>query len=58
MNPRKYITDPKILLEEGKAIMTSSDESKYQLRAPSSPLHEKFFLNQAKKIRNLLDFFL
>ena len=32
MNPRKYITDPKILLEEGKAIMTYSDESKYQLR--------------------------
>ena len=26
MNPRKYITDPKILLEEGKAIMTSERE--------------------------------
>lgn len=32
MNLRKYSTDPAILLEQGKAIMTSSDESKYLFR--------------------------
>lgn len=32
MNARKYSTDPKVLLEQGKAIMTSSDESKYLFR--------------------------
>ena len=32
MNLRKYNTDPAILLEQGKAIMTSSDESKYLFR--------------------------
>jgi transposase len=29
MNNRKYHTDPEILLANGKAIMSSSDESKY-----------------------------
>lgn len=32
MNNRKYHTDPEILLAQGKAIMTSSDESKYLFR--------------------------
>lgn len=32
MNVRKYNTDPKILLEQGKAIMSSSDDSKYHFR--------------------------
>ena len=32
MNLRKYGIDPAILLEQGKAIMTSSDESKYLFR--------------------------
>ena len=32
MNNRKYITDPAILLEQGKAIMSSSDESRYLFR--------------------------
>ena len=32
MNARKYSTDPALLLEQGKAIMTSSDESKYLFR--------------------------
>lgn len=32
MNLRKYSTDPAILLEQGKAIMTRSDESKYLFR--------------------------
>lgn len=32
MNLRKYSTDPAVLLEQGKAIMTSSDESKYLFR--------------------------
>ena len=32
MNLRKYSTDPAILLEQGKAIMTSSDESRYLFR--------------------------
>ena len=32
MNSRKYNTDPKVLLEQGKAIMTSSDESKFLFR--------------------------
>ena len=32
MNSRKYSTDPALLLEQGKAIMTSSDESKYLFR--------------------------
>ena len=32
MNVRKYNTDPEILLEQGKAIMSSSDDSKYHFR--------------------------
>ena len=32
MNLRKYSTDPAVLLEQGKAIMTSSEESKYLFR--------------------------
>lgn len=32
MNNRKYNSDPKLLLEQGKAIMTSSDESRYLFR--------------------------
>lgn len=32
MNLRKYSTDPKVLLEQGKAIMSSSDETKYLFR--------------------------
>ena len=32
MNLRKYSTDPAILLEQGKAIMSSSEESKYLFR--------------------------
>ena len=32
MNSRKYNTDPALLLEQGKAIMTSSNESKYLFR--------------------------
>jgi transposase len=32
MNLRKYNTDPALLLEQGKAIMSSSDESKYLFR--------------------------
>ena len=32
MNLRKYSTDPKVLLEEGKAIMSSSNETKYLFR--------------------------
>ena len=32
MNLRKYSTDPSVLLEQGKAIMSSSDESKYLFR--------------------------
>ena len=32
MNLRKYNTDPKILLEQGKAIMSSSDETKFLFR--------------------------
>ena len=32
MNLRKYSTDPAILLEQGRAIMTSLDESKYLFR--------------------------
>lgn len=32
MNKRKYHTDPEILLEQGKAIMSSSDESKFHFR--------------------------
>ncbi len=32
MNLRKYSTDPALLLEQGKAIMTSSEESKYLFR--------------------------
>lgn len=32
MNNRKYNNDPKALLEQGKAIMSSSDESKYHFR--------------------------
>ena len=32
MNSRKYSTDPAVLLEQGKAIMTSSDESIYLFR--------------------------
>jgi transposase len=32
MNSRKYNTDPKTLLEQGKLIMTSSDESKFLFR--------------------------
>ncbi len=32
MNTRKYNTDPSLLLEQGKAIMSSSDESKYLFR--------------------------
>ena len=32
MNARKYSTDPKILLEQGKAIMSSSDESVFLFR--------------------------
>lgn len=32
MNNRKYNTDPSVLLEQGKAIMSSSDEAKYLFR--------------------------
>ena len=32
MNSRKYSTDPAILLEQGKAIMASSDESRFLFR--------------------------
>lgn len=32
MNKRKYNTDPEILLMQGKAIMSSSDESRYHFR--------------------------
>ena len=32
MNSRKYNTDPSILLEQGKAIMSSTDESRYLFR--------------------------
>ena len=32
MNLRKYSIDPAILLEQGKAIMTSSDETRYLFR--------------------------
>lgn len=32
MNNRKYHTDPEILLAQGQAIMTSTDESKYLFR--------------------------
>ena len=32
MNKRKYNTDPEILLQQGKAIMSSSDESRYHFR--------------------------
>lgn len=32
MNLRKYSTDPKVLLEQGKAIMSSSNETKYLFR--------------------------
>ena len=32
MNNRKYHTDPAELLEQGKAIMSSSDESKYHFK--------------------------
>ncbi len=32
MNKRKYHTDPEILLEQGKAIMSSTDESKFHFR--------------------------
>ena len=32
MNNRKYKTDPEILLEQGKEIMSSSDEAKYHFR--------------------------
>lgn len=32
MNNRKYNTDPALLLEQGKAIMTSSDESRFHFR--------------------------
>lgn len=32
MNSRRYHTDPRILLAQGQAIMSSSDESKYLFR--------------------------
>lgn len=32
MNNRKYNTNPKLLLEQGKAIMASSDESRFHFR--------------------------
>lgn len=32
MNSRKYSTDPAVLLEQGKAIMTSSDETRFLFR--------------------------
>lgn len=32
MNARKYNTDPALLLEQGKAIMSSNDESRYLFR--------------------------
>ena len=32
MNKRKYSTDPGILLEQGKAIMSSTDESRFHFR--------------------------
>ena len=32
MNKRKYKSDPQALLDEGKAIMTSSDESRFHFR--------------------------
>ena len=32
MNTRKYKTDPAILLSQGKAIMSSSDESRFHFR--------------------------
>ena len=32
MNNRKYNTNPELLLQQGKAIMSSSDESRYHFR--------------------------
>ena len=32
MNNRKYNTDPELLLKQGKAIMSSSDESRFHFR--------------------------
>lgn len=32
MNNRKYNTDPEVLLQQGKEIMSSSDEAKYHFR--------------------------
>ena len=32
MNKRKYNTDPEMLLQQGKAIMSSSNESRYHFR--------------------------
>ena len=32
MNNRKYNTDPEVLLEQGKAIMSSSDESRFHFK--------------------------
>lgn len=32
MNSRKYNTDPKALLEQGKAIMSSTDEARFHFR--------------------------
>ena len=32
MNSRKYNTDPEVLLQQGKEIMSSSDEAKYHFR--------------------------
>lgn len=32
MNTRKYNTNPKILLEQGKAIMSSTDEARFHFK--------------------------
>ena len=32
MNTRKYNTDPEVLLEQGKAIMSSTDESRFHFK--------------------------
>lgn len=32
MNTRKYSTNPEVLLEQGKAILSSTDESRFHFR--------------------------
>ena len=39
MNLRKYSTDPKVLLEQGKAIMSSSNETKKVIRSHQGRFH-------------------